>query len=117
MNLEIPFLRKNGKGPHRRRSKRICLKIGFEILGQDEHEFPFRTQAGTINVSTRGCCLCLHKDLARGQFLTLISPKGVPFVAKVCWSKYSPKNDLRFVGLSLPFHTTGWVISDQSQGQ
>ena len=113
--IRIVFSRTNGTSPYRRGHKRIRLKIRFQVSGQDEHGFPFQTEAETTNVSGKGCCLSLGKDLARGQALRLISARGRLFTARVCWSKYSPERDVRDVGVSLPIFTTGWVIADDAR--
>ncbi len=112
LKARIVFFRKNGKPPYKRGNKRIRLKIGFSVSGKDEHGFHFKTEAQTINVSGKGCCLCLDKDLERGQILKLMSPKGHPFSAKVCWSRYSPLRDIRYVGVALPLPVVGWIIAN-----
>ena len=108
------FSGKNGKPPYRRGYKRIRLGIKVGVSGQDGNGSHFQTDAVTVNVSGKGCCLCLDRDLVRGQPLSLTSPKGIVFTVRVCWSQYSPLRDVRLAGVSLPTFTTGWVIADQT---
>jgi hypothetical protein len=98
----------------RRQSKRIPLKIDFEIHGHDENGIHFSTHAQCHNVSREGGCLLLDRNMPNGEILKLKSPKGQSFIARVCWSYYDNKLNLQHVGFRLTSNR-GWVMHEVPQ--
>lgn len=98
----------------RRQSKRIPLEIVFEIFTHDEKGTHFSTQAQTRNVSREGGCLLLDRSISNGEILKLKSPRGTPFIARVCWSNYDHKLNLQRVGFRLTSNR-GWVMHENSR--
>ena len=115
--MGIGDTRKNGNHSGRRLTRRVLLRIAFHITGHDSSGVPFQTTADSINLSSRGGCLILDKDLDRGQHFTLTGPKGTRFLGRVCWSHYAHNANVRIVGFSLDELLRGWVLYDRQTYQ
>ena len=107
------FSRRNGNYYGRRTVKRVRLRIPFDVSGRDERGFAFHSLAETVNISSKGGCLILDKDLVRGQHLKLISPRGALFLVNVRWSLYLIRRNVRLVGFTLAESSPGWVLTDR----
>jgi hypothetical protein len=95
----------------RRKAKRVPLKIVFEIVSHDENGIHFSTWGHTRDISREGGCILLDRCLLEGEILKLKSPKGIPFIARVCWSNYDHKLNLQHVGFKLTSNR-GWVMHE-----
>ncbi len=98
----------------RRAAKRVNLRIPFHVYGRDENGATFQSRAETVNVSSKGGCLVLDKDPIRGQNLKIVGPKGAAFIARVCWSNYVMRKNIRFVGFALTRFGREWVLIDKN---
>jgi hypothetical protein len=97
----------------RRNSRRINLRINFEVFAYDENGVHFSTRALTRDVSREGGCLLLDRDLKSGDIMKLRSPRGNSFIAHVCWSNYDTNRNTRQVGFRLTSNR-GWVLHESS---
>lgn len=95
----------------RRQSKRIPLKIEFEIVGHDENGDRFSTHAQSHNISREGGCLLLDRDMPNGEIIKLKSPRGSSFIARVCWSTFDIKLNRQHVGFRLTSNRD-WVMHE-----
>ncbi len=95
----------------RRQSKRIALKIEFEIVGHDENGIHFSTHAQSRNISREGGCLLLDRDMPNGEIIKLKSPKGSSFIARICWSNFDIKLNQQHVGFRLTSNRD-WVMHE-----
>jgi hypothetical protein len=95
----------------RRSNKRISLEFPLEVRGKDESGHVFVTKARTRNASAHGGCVVIDKDLNKGETISVISPKGDHFPAKVCWVTYDYRTDERFLGFTLLGAKDRWVLS------
>ncbi len=105
--------RKNGNSFGRRTVRRVRLRIPFGVSGRDERGFAFHSLAESVNISSKGGCLILDKDLAKGQHLKLVSPRGSSFLVNVRWSLYLIRRNIRLVGFTLTGSSAAWVLSDR----
>ena len=93
-----------------RTHKRIAMQIPLEMVGKDEHGQRFCSLAVTRNVSPAGGCLACKKDVLKGEVLQLVSSKGTHFAARVCWSVYDYRDDMRLIGFHLLAGKHAWVL-------
>jgi hypothetical protein len=99
-----------------RTHKRIAMQIPMEIDGKDEHGHRFCSPAVTRNVSPDGGCLACKKDVIKGEVLQLVNSKGIHFAARVCWSAYNYRDDMRLVGFLLLARKHDWVLRSVKRG-
>jgi hypothetical protein len=92
------------------------LRINFEVIGHDENGSHFSAHGQTRNVSREGGCLVLDRDMKHGDIVKLRSPKGIPFIAHVCWSTYDMQKNLRRVGFKLTSNH-GWVLHETAHNK
>ncbi len=91
----------SGAGTYRRTQYRLALHFPLEISGRDERGKSFVAVAQVCNVSSEGGCIAIKKDLAKGEKIQLVTPKGAHFVARVRWSQDKGEGELRHAGFDI----------------
>jgi hypothetical protein len=89
------------KAASRRTRYRLALQFPLEISGRDEWGKSFVSVARVCNVSPEGGCVAIKKDLAKGEKIHLLTPKGTHFLAKVRWSQGNGQAEQRYVGFDI----------------
>lgn len=102
-----------GEGFYRRTQDRLALQFPLEISGRDEWGKSFVSLAQVCNVSSEGGCVTIKRDLAKGEKIHLLTPKGTHFVAKVRWSRGNGQaEEQRYVGFDIIEGTQNVVPGD-----
>lgn len=100
------------EGSYRRTQYRLALQFPLEISGRDEWGKSFVLVAQVCNVSSEGGCMTIKRDLAKGEKIHLLTPKGTHFVAKVRWSRSNGQAEQRYVGFDIIEGTQNVVPGD-----
>jgi hypothetical protein len=96
----------------RRQTKRITVRVRFEVSGRDENGRRFVVRSETRNVCRDGGCLVLDRDVKSGERLKLTSIHGAQFIARVHWCLYDVHKNSRLIGFKLLDGNRGWVVHD-----